>query len=212
MFLFKLIRKFISATLLLIVVIAIWAIGRTWFVAHDQVVRKADAIVVMGAAQLDGRPGDVLKARLEETLRIYKKDFAPRIYTLGSGAPGDRFTEAGAGKKWLMNNGIKRSSIVSIPKGRDSYSSIAALSKNLDKSKVRDLIIVTDPYHCLRSTTMANDQGFIATCSPTQSGVGSLEDASYRYLFREAGAYLAYITLGRRGIHISDHVAFELWR
>ena len=119
MFLFKLIRKFISATLLLIVVIAIWAIGRTWFVAHDQVVRKADAIVVMGAAQLDGRPGDVLKARLEETLRIYKKDFAPRIYTLGSGAPGDRFTEAGAGKKWLMNNGIKRSSIVSIPKGRD---------------------------------------------------------------------------------------------
>jgi len=212
MFLFTLIRKLISGTILLIVVISLWALGRTWFVAHDLTVRKADAIVVMGAAQLDGRPGDVLKARLEESVRIYKKDLAPRIYTLGSGAPGDRFTEAAAGKRWLTSQGIKKSAIISIPQGRDSYSSITALAKKVNQTKIRDIIIVTDPYHCLRSTTMANDQGFVATCSPTQRGVGSLESASYRYWLREAGAYLAYITLGRRGIHISDHVAFELWR
>jgi hypothetical protein len=55
--------------------------------------------------------------------------------------------------------------------------------------------------------TMANDQGFVATCSPTRVGIASLQEVGFRYLMREAGAYLAYVTLGRRGIHISDHVA-----
>ena len=73
MFLFTLIRKLISGTILLIVVISLWALGRTWFVAHDLTVRKADAIVVMGAAQLDGRPGDVLKARLKRVHAFIKK-------------------------------------------------------------------------------------------------------------------------------------------
>jgi hypothetical protein len=54
--------------------------------------------------------------------------------------------------------------------------------------------------------TMANDFGAVATCSPAQTGPNTLENSRYRYLIREAGAYLAYITLGRRGIHISDHL------
>jgi uncharacterized SAM-binding protein YcdF (DUF218 family) len=67
-----------------------------------------------------------------------------------------------------------------------------------------DAIIVTDPYHCYRAMTMANDQGIVSTCSPATTGPSSIKNAGYRYLIRETGAYLAYITLGRRGIHISD--------
>jgi hypothetical protein len=55
--------------------------------------------------------------------------------------------------------------------------------------------------------TMANDQGFVAFCSPTKVGIASLEKVGFKYLMRETGAYLAYVTLGRRGIHISDHLA-----
>jgi uncharacterized SAM-binding protein YcdF (DUF218 family) len=65
---------------------------------------------------------------------------------------------------------------------------------------------VTDPFHCRRSMTMANDLGVIATCSPVQTGPSALSNAGQRYLVREAGAYLSYVTLGRRGIHISDHL------
>ena len=53
---------------------------------------------------------------------------------------------------------------------------------------------------------MANDLGAIATCSPAKTGPNTLEKSRTRYLIRESGAYLAYITLGRRGIHISDHL------
>jgi uncharacterized SAM-binding protein YcdF (DUF218 family) len=207
MFLIKFVWRFITFVLLIALVIPTWAIARTWYVANNETIRKADAIVVMGAAQLDGRPGEVLTARLKETKRIYDNNFAPRIFTLGAGAPGDRFTEAGSGKNWLASQGIPRRVITAVTKGRDTFTSIEAFSTAARKSKVRDIIIVTDPYHCLRSITMAEDKGFTASCSPTRVGIASLEKAGFRYLLREAGAYLAYITLGRRGIHISDHVA-----
>jgi uncharacterized SAM-binding protein YcdF (DUF218 family) len=71
---------------------------------------------------------------------------------------------------------------------------------------MKNVIIVTDPFHCRRAMTMANDLGVIASCSPVKSGPNALENSGKRYLAREAGAYLAYVSLGRRGIHISDHL------
>lgn len=207
MFLIKFIWRFITFLILVALVIPTWALARTWYVANNETIRKADAIVVMGAAQLDGRPGEVLTARLKETKRIYENNFAPRIFTLGAGAPGDRFTEAGSGRNWLAAQGIPRRAIIAVAEGRDTFTSIEALAKVAVKSEIKEIIIVTDPYHCLRSITMSEDQGFSATCSPTRVGIASLEKAGFRYLLREAGAYLAYVTLGRRGIHISDHVA-----
>ena len=68
------------------------------------------------------------------------------------------------------------------------------------------MIIATDPYHCHRAITMAKDLGVIASCSPVQTGPNTLDKSRFRYLIREAGAYLAYISLGRRGVHISDHL------
>jgi uncharacterized SAM-binding protein YcdF (DUF218 family) len=192
-------------------VVPTWALGKTWYAANNQTIRKADAIVVMGAAQLDGRPGEVLSARLKESLRVYQDNLAPKIYTLGAGAPGDRYTEAKAGRNWLIAKKVPRSNVIEVPYGRDSLRSIEGFAKVIKeanlKKKVTDIIIVTDPYHCLRSMTMANDQGFVATCSPAKVGIASLEEVGFRYLVRETGAYLAYVTLGRRGIHISDHTA-----
>ena len=207
MILFRLIKRIFIFALLLCIIIPGWAIAKTWYVAKNETIRKADAIVVMGAAQLNGRPGELLRARLEEAERIYKKDFASRIFTLGSGAPGDTYTEGGSSRTWLISQGISPRAITSVPRGRDSYSSLIAFSAAASKSNIQTIIIVTDPYHCLRSTTIARDQGFDATCSPARSGKGALGNAGLKYLIREAGAYLAYITLGRHGIHISDHVA-----
>jgi uncharacterized SAM-binding protein YcdF (DUF218 family) len=211
MFAIKMLWRMLAFTLLVVLVVPTWALGKTWYTANNQTIRKADAIVVMGAAQLDGRPGEVLSARLKESLRIYRNNLAPKIYTLGAGAPGDRYTEAKAGRNWLISKKVPRANVVEVPFGRDSLSSIEGFAKVIkeanQKGKIKDIIIVTDPYHCLRSMTMANDQGFIATCSPAKVGIASLEEVGFKYLVRETGAYLAYVTLGRRGIHISDHTA-----
>lgn len=210
MFLFKWLFKFLTFLLVLLLAIPTFALARTWLTANDETIEKADAIVVMGAAQLDGRPGRVLEARLKEVVRIYEKDFASQVFTLGEGAPGDRFTEAGTSRAWLAQKGIPWNSITAIRIGRDTFTSIEALASNVNIERYESIIIVTDPYHCFRSITMAKDFGFDASCSPVRTGIASLDKVGFRYLLRETGAYLAYITLGRRGIHISDHVAWKL--
>jgi vancomycin permeability regulator SanA len=206
MFLFKLIRRAIAFLLLLVIVVPVFALGKTWYTANNPTVRSGDVILVLGAAQLDGRPGLVLEARLTEAKRIYDLGLANKIFTVGGGAPGDRTTEAAAGRIWLMQNGVKYADIKAIEVGRDTLSSTKAYAAEMRDLKIKNVIIVTDPFHCLRSMTMANDRGLIATCSPVQSGPNTLEKSGFKYLIREAGAYLAYITLGRRGVQISDRL------
>jgi uncharacterized SAM-binding protein YcdF (DUF218 family) len=148
----------------------------------------------------------VLEARLTEAKRIYDLGLAKKIITVGGGAPGDRTTEAASGRVWLMQNGVKYANITALEKGRDTLNSTKLYAAEMRDQKIKNVIIVTDPLHCLRSMTMANDRGLIATCSPVRSGPNTLEKSGFKYLIREAGAYLAYITLGRRGVQISDRL------
>jgi uncharacterized SAM-binding protein YcdF (DUF218 family) len=203
---FKLFRRAITVVLTLVIAIPGYALFVTWNAAHNPTIRSADVILVPGAAQLNGAPGDVLLARLQEAKRLYLAGLAPMIITVGSGAPGDRTTEAAAGAYWLRHNGVKRSAIISIPTGRDTRTQTVAYVAEMKKWKFSSVIIATDPYHCNRTITMAKDLDADATCSPVSDGPNSLKNSRLRYLAREAGAYLAYITLGRRGINISDHL------
>ena len=206
MIVFKIIRRVIAAILLIVIAVPLYALGVTWQAANNTLIRKGDVIVVLGAAQLNGRPGEVLEARLQEAKRIYDLGLAPHIITVGAGAPGDRTTEAASGKYWLSTNGIKSRKITALEVGRDTWVSTENYVKFMNTNDMKNVIIVTDPFHCRRAMTMANDLGVVASCSPVKSGPNALENSGKRYLMREAGAYLAYVSLGRRGIHISDHL------
>lgn len=206
MFLFRWIRRTISVIVILALIGPAYGISQVWRAANNPVVRQADVIVVLGTAQLNGKPGDALEARLVEAQRIYKLGYAPSIITVGAGAPGDRTTEAASGKYWLRNNGVPSKKITAVAEGRDTLASTKAYAAVMKKRYVSDVIIVTDPFHCARAIKMANDQGVLGTCSPVQTGPNTLDNSGYRYLLREAAAYLAYITVGRRGIHVSDHL------
>jgi vancomycin permeability regulator SanA len=161
-------------------------------------------IAVMGAAQFDGRPSELLLARLQSAKKIYQDGMASIIYTVGAGAAGDRSTEAAAGYNWLIQNGVPKKYIQAIPKGRDTLESTKAYVAQMKKAKFNSVLIVTDSYHCLRAMTMAKDLAVTASCASSESGPGALANAKFRYLFRESAAYLAYITVGRHGISLSD--------
>lgn len=206
MFLFRWIRRTITVIVILALIGPAYGISQVWRAANNPVVRQADVIVVLGTAQLNGKPGEALEARLVEAKRIYKLGYAPTIITVGAGAPGDRTTEAASGKYWLRTNGISSRKISAVEEGRDTLSSTKAYTAIMKKRYVSDVIIVTDPFHCARSIKMANDQGVLATCSPVQTGPNTIDNSGYRYLIREAAAYLAYITVGKRGIQISDRL------
>ncbi|MBI3429805.1 MAG: YdcF family protein [Actinobacteria bacterium] len=206
MFGFRIIRRVLSALILLALVIPLFTLGKVWTTAHNSQKGKAEVIVVLGAAQFDGRPSGALKARLVEAERLYRLGLAPWIITVGAGAPGDRTTEAAAAKTWLQNRGVPKRSIIAIEKGRDTLVSTKGYIAEMKARKIRKVIIVTDPFHCLRAMTIASDLGVKPSCSPVRTGPNSLVHTNLRYLMRETGAYLAYVTLGRRGIQLSDHL------
>ena len=206
MFLFRWIRRAITVIVILAVVAPAYGVSQVWRAANNPVIRQADVIAVLGAAQLNGKPGEALEARLVEAKRVFELGYAPSIITVGGGAPGDRTTEAASGKFWLRNNGVPASKVTAVEVGRDTLTSTKAFTEVMRKRLVSDVIIVTDPFHCARAISMANDQGVLATCSPVQNGPNTLENSGYRYLIREAAAYLAYITVGKRGIQISDRL------
>jgi len=206
MFLLKILRRVISAVILIAIVVPIFTLGRTWVAAHNAAAHKADVIVVLGAAQFNGRPSAALQARLVEAKRLFTLGMAPIIFTVGGGAPGDRTTEAASSKQWLLAHGVPANVVTSLPKGRDTLVSTQSYIAEMKHRNLRDVIIVTDPYHCLRAMTMANDLGAKSYCSPVRTGANSLSHLNLHYLVRETGAYLAYVTLGRRGINLSDHL------
>jgi uncharacterized SAM-binding protein YcdF (DUF218 family) len=203
---FKVIKRAIAFILLLLIVLPLYAGGRVWYTANHTKPISSDAIIVLGAAQFDGVPSPVLEARLLEAKRIFNAKLAPRILTVGSRAQGDRTTEAASGFYWLVDHGISKEFVDSIPYGRDTLASTESYVGVMKKLNLQSAIIVTDQYHCLRAITMAENLGITATCAPTRTGPASTANSSFRYLVRETGAYLAYITVGRHGIYLTDQV------
>lgn len=181
----------------LVVVLAVLVLGvtagRVWAAGRGGYVPRADAVVVLGAAQYDGRPQGYLVARLEHARALYDQGVAARILTLGGKRPGDRFTEADAGQSWLLGHGVPSGSVVRVGAGSDTLQSVRAAAAVMKQRGWGSAAVVTDPWHELRSTSMLADAGIIAHPSPTTSGpsvAGAGVEA--RYVARETIAYLAY--------------------
>ena len=162
--------------------------------SNDQA-RAVDAIVVMGAAQYDGRPSPQLAARLDHVAELWPRELAPIVIVTGGNQPGDRFTEAEASAAYLVERGIPEASIVLEDSGATSFESLervvgllAGNAENADSS----VLVVTDPYHSLRSRLIAEEVGMTAYTSPTNTSVVTGVRSFERHI-REAGG----VAIGR---------------
>jgi len=204
--LFRIFRRLFTFLLLLAIVVPGYFMYSIWSEGHNAKPVKSDAIVILGAAQYNGVPSDVLRARIDKAAEVFHQGLAPKIITVGGNAKGDNFTEAGASKVTLIQDRVAKSVLASIPVGRDTLSSTVAYVNYLRAHKYSSIIIVTDPYHCYRAEAEAKDLGISASCAPTTTGPASIKNAGWRYILRETGAFLAYKSVGQFGIHLTDQV------
>jgi uncharacterized SAM-binding protein YcdF (DUF218 family) len=192
-----------AVVLLLVVVLAVPLVTATriWLVSRQDDRSPADVILVLGAAQFDGVPSPVLETRLNHAQELYEDGVAPTIMTVGGKAPGDRFTEAAAGKAYLVEQGVPRADVVAVPRGRDTQESMAAAAVAMKKRDMSSVVVVTDPDHSLRTRTMGRDLGMDAWTSPARFNTAKASSPSgRRYVMRETGAYLSYVLLHRWGV------------
>jgi uncharacterized SAM-binding protein YcdF (DUF218 family) len=171
---------------------------RVWYEARQDHHPKSDAIIVLGAAQYNGRPSEYLRYRLEHAYDLWKSGVAPVIITVGGNEPGDRTTEAATGRAYLEKKGVPAADLVALETGRDTLQSMVAVGKEYKKRHWRTGVVVTDPWHSLRSDTMARNNGIRAVSSPTRSGPSvQTRDTQLQSIVRETGGYLYYVLLGR---------------
>jgi uncharacterized SAM-binding protein YcdF (DUF218 family) len=146
-----------------------FATYRIWVQGQSDEERPADAIVVMGAAQYDGRPSRVFAARLDHAVSLYLAGVAPRLVVTGGKAEGDRTTEAAAGRAFAIALGVPEEDILVEDLSRTTLESIRNVADLLDANGARSAIFVSDRPHMLRVLRMAADEGIVAWGSPTRT-------------------------------------------
>jgi uncharacterized SAM-binding protein YcdF (DUF218 family) len=166
---------------------------RVWQVARFDDRRPVDAVVVLGAAQYDGDPSSIFAARLRHAESLYQDGLAPRVITTGGGRPGDVYTEAEAGRRYLIDRGVPAQDVIAVGEGSDTLLSLQAVADRARQDGWHSAEIVSDPWHSLRARTMARDSGLLAWTSPTRTGpVVQTRETQFRYIVRETGALLYY--------------------
>jgi len=182
-------RRALGGFLLAVVLIAlVWAavvVTVTIHAAQDEAT-AADAIVVLGAAQYNGRPSPVFRARLDHAATLYQRGLAPTVLVTGGVGAGDTLNEADVGHDYLVRLGIPANAVLPLVGGHDTFTSIDQVKRWFAGRDSRRVLLVSDGFHMLRLQIIARRLGLTPYTSPA---TGSPIHASLRrnagYLFAE---------------------------
>jgi uncharacterized SAM-binding protein YcdF (DUF218 family) len=148
--------------------------------------RHADAIVVLGAAQYNGRPSPVLEARLSHAVDLYRQGVAGTLVVTGGRAPGDQVSEAEVSRRWAEHEGVPAAAIL-VTSGMTTRESMRDAARLLKSRGLHSVVLVSDPFHMLRLKLLAMQMGLHGFTSPTRTSPISRSPAQERrFLLRES--------------------------
>lgn len=182
----------VAAVVLIAWVISMIAVER---VGRRDEAQRADAIVVLGAAQYVGRPSPVLRARVDHAVSLWKRGLAPTLILTGGTGVGDTTSEAAVARKYAMSQGVPDRVIVIEIKGRTTSESMRAVARIMDDREQSSVILVSDPFHMLRLSILARRFGLEPYTSPTRTSPITLNrEEHWKYMVSESVKVpLAYI-------------------
>jgi uncharacterized SAM-binding protein YcdF (DUF218 family) len=201
-------RRMLFRAVVLLLVLAVGYIAVTfvqvWTASRRDGAKAADAVVVLGAAQYNGRPSPVLEGRLDHAYELYHDGLVDKIVVTGGKQDGDRYTEAYVGSTYLRSKGVPEDDLLLEVQGRNTWESLAAATRILHDEGLKTAVMVTDGYHALRVDAIADELGIEASVSPARRG-GTL-----RQLTEETGAVAVGRIVGfRRLVNLDDRVKIE---
>jgi len=195
-------RRILLTIILAAILYILFTAAHIWWVAGQDDHPRSDAIVVLGAAEYNGTPSPVFAARLRHAASLWRAHVAPRIITVGGRETGDVYTEAQAGRDYLVKRGVPGSAVIAVPTGNDTLQNSKAVAAEMKRHGWHSAVLVTDPWNSLRARAMASDQGIKAATSPEHDGpaVGSFT-TDVKYVARETEAYIYYQIFGNDNEH-----------
>ncbi|MGH9103180.1 MAG: YdcF family protein [Acidimicrobiales bacterium] len=143
--------------------------AQVWLASREQQDAPAQAIVVLGAAQYDGRPSPDLTARLQQALSLWRNHLAGAFLLTGGKQPADHYTESQSEAAWLEAHGVPPSDVLAEVGGRDSYQSLEQAAAVLHQHAIRKILLVSDPFHDRTIVSISSSLGLHGLASPTRS-------------------------------------------
>jgi uncharacterized SAM-binding protein YcdF (DUF218 family) len=195
--------RFFGKVVLVVILVAIaypaFLAFEIWQQSRHDEVRAADVIVVLGAAQYDGKPSPVLKARLDQAAYLYKEDLSPLVIVTGGKQEGDRFTEAEVSHDYLEEQGIPEEDILEEEEGRTTYESLKQVREIAVDNGIDSALLVSDPLHSERIKRMAIDLGFEEAYASWASyeRLHRSRETKMKELLHEVSALLVYEVLSK---------------
>ncbi|NBO79983.1 MAG: YdcF family protein [Actinobacteria bacterium] len=167
----------------------VWLTGRDDSFARSSA--RVDAVIVLGAAQYDGRPSPQFAARLDHALLLWQRGLVKTVVVTGGKQVGDRFTEAESGREYLAERGMPAAVIQVEPRGTSTFSSLETVAQQIANRRV---VVVSDPYHVLRARLVASELGLDADVSATRTSVIRGVDALRRNMREALGVMVGRIS------------------
>jgi uncharacterized SAM-binding protein YcdF (DUF218 family) len=161
-------RKLTAAALVAVVLAFGWAsvvVAVALAAARDQAT-SADAIAVLGAAQYNGRPSPVFRARLDHAAALYQRGLAPVVLVTGGVGTGDTVSESEVGRRYLVKEGLPESAVVALPAGTSTRASVDGVAGWFAGRDSRRVLLVSDGFHMLRLEIIATRLGLVPYTSP----------------------------------------------
>lgn len=170
----------------------LWVDGQIRYYAGIDEARPADAIAVFGAAEYDGRPSPVLRARLDHALELYKRGLAPLMITLGGGDPADRHSEGGVGHDYLLAHGVPERAIIAETESDNTEQSAERLAVIARANGLKTIDVVSDGTHLFRIHAICARDGLDVYTSPRPVGRSIPASQRFQRLAHEIASYTAW--------------------
>jgi uncharacterized SAM-binding protein YcdF (DUF218 family) len=163
-----------------------------------QELHPADAIIVFGAAQYDGRPSPVFRARLDHANELFRQGLAPVVITTGGSAADPKFSEGGVGHDYLMRKGIPESALIAETQANDTAESAERVAAIMRKNHMHSCLAVSDAYHVFRIRMLLMHQGLRVFLAPRPDSTPKSLWSRAIALMKESASYLLW-RAGLRG-------------
>jgi uncharacterized SAM-binding protein YcdF (DUF218 family) len=162
--------------------------------------READAIIVLGAAQYNGRPSPVLRARLDHALHLHDRGLAPRLLFTGGVGTGDTLSEGEVSRRYAVRHGVADSLILVERQGVTSAQSVGAAAALMRAHGLETALVVSDSYHMLRLELLVRRAGIRPYRAPVPDAPidRAAREVRWRYVLRESVLFPATAVLGGR--------------
>ncbi|MFZ0768414.1 MAG: YdcF family protein [Acidimicrobiales bacterium] len=181
--LFKWTLRVLSALMLLFVLYFGVTFLQIWWRGHQHTTKDAQAILVFGTTEDNGKASPELTARLDQALTLYRAGRAPWIAVTGGRRPGDVYTEAGVSATYLEDQGVPVDRVLK-GAGSDTWQNVETVLPKLKEHRIKTVITVTDPFHEYRAMAIATAQGLTPYPSPVRNSP-TIKHELWRYYLKE---------------------------